>query len=191
MLIYVATQFDLRVEDLELPGLEDEWGYAYKRITGTSVWSNHASGTAIDLNATRHPYGKRGTFQRVQVAEIREIISECDGLIAWGGDWHNPDEMHFEIRGTLAQVECWAEKHHNGPVIPPKRPTLVKGSRGGYVRDIQRVLNRWYPNIRPLLTEDGIFGPMTESRVKYFQGRAKITVDGIVGPQTWHALGFR
>jgi peptidoglycan hydrolase-like protein with peptidoglycan-binding domain len=39
------------------------------------------------------------------------------------------------------------------------------------------------------LAVDGEFGPNTQYAVKSWQKRAKIDVDGIVGPQTWHSLG--
>jgi hypothetical protein len=63
-------------------------------------------------------------------------------------------------------------------------------SAGDDVKDLQRVLNTWYPKLTKL-SVDGYFGPKTAERVKYFQLRAKIAVDGIVGPQTWKALGYR
>jgi peptidoglycan hydrolase-like protein with peptidoglycan-binding domain len=45
------------------------------------------------------------------------------------------------------------------------------------------------------LTADGFFGAKTEKAVKEYQERGNdhdpsILVDGIVGPQTWKALGF-
>jgi N-acetylmuramoyl-L-alanine amidase len=36
---------------------------------------------------------------------------------------------------------------------------------------------------------DGIFGPITEEAVRRFQAGKGLTVDGIVGRQTWAALG--
>jgi peptidoglycan hydrolase-like protein with peptidoglycan-binding domain len=38
------------------------------------------------------------------------------------------------------------------------------------------------------LAADGDFGPQTEEAVKRFQANAGLTVDGVVGRQTWTAL---
>jgi peptidoglycan hydrolase-like protein with peptidoglycan-binding domain len=40
------------------------------------------------------------------------------------------------------------------------------------------------------IAEDGDFGPQTLAAVKHWQQFAQITVDGVVGPQTWHSLGY-
>ena len=66
------------------------------------------------------------------------------------------------------------------------KPTLRKGDNGSTVSELQRALNQRGAN----LVVDGDFGPKTEQAVKNFQASAGIAVDGIVGPQTWGALGF-
>src|SRR5690606_34921728 len=69
------------------------------------------SGTAIDYNATRHPNGRRGTWTPAQVAEIRRILAELGGVVRWLADaTGTPDEMHFEIKGTPAQVAAVAAR---------------------------------------------------------------------------------
>jgi peptidoglycan hydrolase-like protein with peptidoglycan-binding domain len=40
----------------------------------------------------------------------------------------------------------------------------------------------------PVLVTDGNFGSATESSVKHYQGNENLTVDGIVGAQTWTSL---
>src|SRR5699024_11367681 len=94
--VYVAKRFHSEVESLVWPG---NWGYAERKIRGGASLSNHASGTAIDLNAPRHYLGARGTFTKKQVRAIRKILSDVGGVIRWGGDYRNrKDEMHFEDR---------------------------------------------------------------------------------------------
>lgn len=99
---YLIAEFSRRVEPINI-GSQDDWGYTPKKISGTDVYSNHASGTAIDLNSRKHEQGKRGTFTSTQVREIREILKEVDDVVQWGGDWNYPDEMHFEIRRSVSE----------------------------------------------------------------------------------------
>ena len=75
-----------------------------QRIRGsTDRLSNHASGTAIDLNATRHPLGKVGTFPVEKVPMIRALAKKYG--LKWGGDYKGRvDEMHFEIELSEAKV---------------------------------------------------------------------------------------
>nr|WP_293107117.1 peptidoglycan-binding protein [Okeania sp. SIO2F4] len=65
------------------------------------------------------------------------------------------------------------------------RTTLFLGSTGEDVEYLQRRLN--FLGYGPLVF-DGIFGVATEEAVKKFQKSSGLTVDGIVGPQTWARL---
>lgn len=60
--------------------------------------------------------------------------------------------------------------------------TLRKGSRGQDVHVLQGCL---------ALHVDGIFGSITEEAVKVFQSEKSLVADGIVGPKTWAALGYK
>ncbi|GGA32784.1 peptidoglycan-binding protein [Okeania sp. KiyG1] len=64
-------------------------------------------------------------------------------------------------------------------------PVLRNGSNGYNVTLIQSLLNdAGYGS----LVADGIFGVRTDAAVKQFQKDRNLTVDGIVGSQTWEAL---
>lgn len=63
-------------------------------------------------------------------------------------------------------------------------PTLQEGSTGPFVVQLQNDLNK----LGYALAADGVFGPVTRAAVVAFQVSARITVDGVVGPQTWQAL---
>jgi len=65
--------------------------------------------------------------------------------------------------------------------------TLYWGSSGEDVRKLQTRLKDWGYYDGPI---DGVFGAGTSKAVKYFQQKNGLTPDGIVGPQTWAALGF-
>jgi D-alanyl-D-alanine carboxypeptidase (penicillin-binding protein 5/6) len=65
---------------------------------------------------------------------------------------------------------------------------LKKGAEGQLVQALQRTLNaRMTPS--PNLSEDGDFGPATETAVKAFQQARKLAVTGIVSSDTFKALG--
>ena len=74
------------------------------------------------------------------------------------------------------------------PPTPPSQscPTLRMGSQGASVVELQRLLLAHGFNPGAI---DGIFGPQTQSAVMAFQRSRGLTVDGIVGVQTWTALG--
>ena len=108
VLMRVLGEVNRRVENIGLnspSGEADDWGYANRPVRGSTSVSNHASATAVDINATRHPLGKRGTFTPAQVAEIHAILAETGNVVRWGGDYTGRvDEMHFEINGSPAEV---------------------------------------------------------------------------------------
>lgn len=63
-------------------------------------------------------------------------------------------------------------------------PVVQAGSKGEDVRTVQYlVTHHGHP-----AAADGVFGAQTEAAVKAFQTDRSLTVDGIVGSQTWTAL---
>lgn len=183
---YVATRFHNEVEAL-VDGWN--WGYAYRAISGSTTYSNHASGTAIDCNAPRHPLGASGTFSSTQVSRIRSILTYCDGVVRWGGDYSSrKDEMHFEInvRPGDARLAALVTKigGGGGGGSTATWSTVSPGATGFRVTAIQHLLrSRGYS-----LTADGVFGDTTLARVKSFQTSKGLVADGVVGAKTWSAL---
>ena len=64
-------------------------------------------------------------------------------------------------------------------------PLLKQNSRGAYVTFLQQLLES---NLYPVGGIDGIFGTRTLNAVRAFQQANGLTVDGIVGNNTWNAL---
>lgn len=114
VLMHVLGQVNSRVEGVELngpAGEHDDWGYADRNVRGAHSISNHASATAVDMNATRHVLGAQGTFTPAQTTEIHNILGEVDNVVRWGGDYTGRrDEMHFEIVGSQEEVARVAER---------------------------------------------------------------------------------
>ncbi|WP_428306146.1 serine hydrolase [Lacipirellula sp.] len=65
---------------------------------------------------------------------------------------------------------------------------LKKGSAGPLVASLQRTLNEQLKP-SPELDADGDFGAMTETAVTAFQKAKNLKPTGVVGPETWEALG--
>lgn len=64
--------------------------------------------------------------------------------------------------------------------VEGKNPVLTLGTKGEAVERLQRLLG---------VTPDADFGPKTYAAIKAFQKSRKMVVDGIVGAETWGALG--
>jgi hypothetical protein len=98
------AEFNEKVEKIDKG--QDDWGYAFRQVRGsTDMLSNHASGTAVDVNALKHPLGAKDTFKPEEVEVIRELCTKYG--LRWGGDYKNRrDEMHFEIMESPKKVKA-------------------------------------------------------------------------------------
>ena len=106
-----------------------------------------------------------GTFDSQAETAVKQF-QESAGLVVDG------------IVGPLT----WNALPDGGPM-----PTLQEGSSGDVVRSLQTVLTngasgQWNTTPQGI---DGDFGPHTRAAVEAFQSWGGVTVDGIVGDQTW------
>jgi hypothetical protein len=87
-------------------------GFNCRYIAGTSQWSNHAYGRAIDVNPVENPYVYHGEAQPPQGWAYVDRTMEAPGMLIegeaalqafldagffWGGVWNNADYQHLEI----------------------------------------------------------------------------------------------
>lgn len=126
VLRYVAEQYAARVEPLRSPGC---WGWSYRpNKNDPNALSNHASGTAIDINAPTHPNGvpTARTFSPAQIAEVHRILAEVERAVRWGGDYaRTPDSMHFEINVDPARLHAVADELRGDDVTPQDKEDIA------------------------------------------------------------------
>lgn len=123
-----------------------------------------------DLNAPRHPYGRRGTMGPGDADRVRSIARKYG--LRWGGDYRsNADEMHLEIilsrtqalervRQIQRSVQTDNRKVYFRRLVPG-----VSDSRS--VRYLQRELN--YRLGGEDIRVDGDYGPATRRKVRRFE----------------------
>lgn len=91
-----ADRFRGALADLEAAGINirggQSGGFNDRNIAGTNTKSQHAYGRAIDVNWDENARGSKGVIP----ADLARSIAKKWGL-TWGGDWRNPDPMHFEV----------------------------------------------------------------------------------------------
>ncbi|PPK65884.1 peptidoglycan-binding domain-containing protein [Actinokineospora auranticolor] len=189
--------------------------YNCRSVAGTSTTSLHGEGRADDLGVPVGASWAQGLADQLRLnsAELgvqcviynRRIWSGAHAAAGWrpytGANPH-VDHLHVELSWNSARglTPERVQQVLGGqpappstppttppPSAPPGHPTIRRGAKGDPVRELQRILNAWYPTL-PQLAVDGDFGPATEARVKHMQERAGLTVDGIVGPKTWARL---
>jgi GH25 family lysozyme M1 (1,4-beta-N-acetylmuramidase) len=86
--------------------------------------------------------------------------------------------------GSRAQLQQLANGTLPAPPAAADFPTLRTGSTGTDVTALQLLLQEHGITV----TADGQFGSGTDAAVRSFQSSAGLTVDGVVGPNTWTAL---
>lgn len=200
LLAEAVRRWHAEVEPLLWPGC---WGYAERTIRGDSTTlSNHASGTAADCSAPRHPLGAdpAASFGPPQIAAIRRIVADGGGCLRWGGDYTGrKDGMHLEVVNSEAACAAVLARWR-GQVPPGAQPagglaTLKRGMmHDPRVAALQRFLNAypWNPAL-PVLPATGNYLDGTVGVVRSAQAQCGVTgqdADGTtVGPRT--AAAFR
>lgn len=109
---YLASRVHKEVCSLKegnKPGVQDDGGYNLRKMDNSSRYSNHASGTAIDLNWAKWPMFKR-RMKAYEREASQAIEADLVEVIRWGGSYSpaRVDEMHWEIRPGVSKAEVKA-----------------------------------------------------------------------------------
>lgn len=126
----------------------------------------------------------------VSVAQVQAKVGvTADGV--WGPitngavvKWQSAHGLQAD--GIVGPKTWWAMNAQNAPAQTPapahqSEPTIAQGATGGAVRLLQQRLGG--------IAVDGQFGPKTAEAVRAWQVNHHLSVDGVVGPQTWASLG--
>lgn len=100
--------YDRNVEEI----LSSVWGWSN---TNDVANSNHLSGTAVDINAPKYPWGSR-TMPADRIAKVREGLKLFEGSVYWGAAWDRADEMHYQMawKEGDSRNAAFAAKLQNG-----------------------------------------------------------------------------
>ena len=171
---------------------ESAWVYNCRPIAGSTSWSLHSYGIAIDIDPALNPYTTgdpfAGGFKPNHIAAVEAIKTTTGEQVwTWGGRWTRPDRMHFQLN---------VKPDYRLPDPQPiegdeDMETLIEGDTGWGVNRLQTALNGWielHSGDKTPLEVDGEFGPATTERVTQFQNGSKLPARyprGDVGGITW------
>lgn len=145
-----------------------------------SVYAKYGGGTQPPTTETSLPTLRKGSkgsaVRTLQYVLSPKYTGKIDGVFGAGTE--------KAVRSYQASKGLKADGLVGGKTWGKLLPTVKKGSQGNAVRALQRELqDEGYK-----LTVDGKFGPGTESAVKSYQKKQKLSADGIVGIKTWGSL---
>lgn len=151
-------------------------------VTGNQVtrdrqnWLNKARGAGLVVDGVEGPQTKQAYKNYQSFLRAYGYKGAIDGV--WGAGTQQAHAKYFAYRDAQSR--------------PPTggRASIARGSSGQNVKDVQNRLKTNYPAYAGRLVVDGQFGPATDVAVREFQRRSGLTVDGIVGPATYRALGL-
>jgi len=161
------------------------------QLTGRANYSSY--GQALGLDLVSHPALAADPANSLKIAceywkrNNLNTLADSDDLISItkriNGGLNGIDTRRVYLakaKAALVRLEAAAISSSDTPALP----VLRRGSKGEAVANLQeRLREAGYP-----IAIDGDFGPATEVATSHFQADKDLTVDGIVGPETWAKL---
>lgn len=131
-----------------------------------------------------------GYFDAATRAAVRKFQSvfglDVDGIVG-KSTWYKIKQIYNAVKKVS---ELYSEGITMSEVDRIFSKVVRRGDRGTDVRSVQYYLAflGFFNDNLPEISVDGIFGPATENAVRAFQSQYGLTVDGIVGRNTWYRL---
>lgn len=186
--------------------------YNCRPTTSGGSKSAHSWAAAVDINPEKNPFSSKGVLITDMPPAFRAAF-KSNGF-GWGGDWRScKDAMHFSLdtgEGGSAVVEQfdpglqaradakWAGRGKPSPQRDAKRPggqaPPWKHDHPANPRNPKSMhagcdtVRQWQAQMKRRgwdITVDSDFGDRSELVCRAFQREKGLTVDGILGPDTW------
>ncbi|QNJ59244.1 lysin A [Mycobacterium phage MrMiyagi] len=148
--------YDRNVEEI----VSSIWGWSRDNDVlgayGANKGSNHLSGTAVDVNAPKYPWGAY-RMPADKIAKVREGLRLFEGSVFWGRTWgeqgvSKADEMHYQMAWPEGDPrnEAFARKlldgylsiykpsSDGGQSTTPTRKLVAPGPGGTYWNDVSQ-----------------------------------------------------
>jgi hypothetical protein len=109
VLLHVARRWHYEIAALDTGEGGGITAHTTHRAVGADFESNHLSGTAVALHPAAYPLAGSERLWPHHETIVRDILVDCEGTVAWGGDLTpvKPSHFHIAVRPgdrTLARV---------------------------------------------------------------------------------------
>ncbi|GAA4466071.1 hypothetical protein [Phytohabitans houttuyneae] len=131
VLLHVARRWHYEIAPLDTGEGGGVTGHTARRAVRAPYETNYLSGTAIALHPAAYPVGGSEPLWPHHELIVRDILVDCDGIVAWGGDLTPAKASHFHIAAapgdrTLAHVAAR---------LDTSRHAALRGPAAGAVGD--------------------------------------------------------
>lgn len=129
-------------------------------------------------NESQYHFERGGSFDNINCEHVGVVIEREGNLIKYA-DFNSSQAPRQYWEHTISvsnnKIVCAFHKKSNTTKYEPEQVLIRRGQTGNLVKLIQLITGA---------KVDGYFGSETEEKVKEYQNRKEIEVDGIVGEET-------
>lgn len=185
--INIVENAPIRSGVASYPGSPLQFGMQGNDISQLQIQLNRISNNYPAIPKIDVTNGSFDVSTRRAVEEFQRIFGlTVDGIVG-KATWYKIKYIYNSVRrlGELSAEGVTFEEV--SPIFPE---VLQLGDQNQYVRELQYYLDviSGFNNALPSVTIDGVFGSETETAVRAFQEFYGLTVDGVVGEQTWNMI---